>query len=73
MAYALSNTETNFLSFSFRLQYAIEAWKTARAKRAVFNRTFDELNALDDRDLADIGIARRDIRAMAQDIADKAV
>lgn len=72
MAYALSNTNAAF-SLSATLQNAAEAWRTARAKRAVFNRTFNELNALDDRDLADIGIARRDIRALAQDHADKAV
>ncbi len=71
MAYALSNTDTNFLSLSFRLRYAAQAWKAARAKRAVFNRTFNELNRLDDRDLADIGIARDEIRDLAWNLADK--
>ena len=72
MAYALSNTQTGF-NLSATLHNAVEAWKTSQARRAVFNRTFNELNALDDRDLADIGIARRDIRAIAQDFAAKAV
>jgi uncharacterized protein YjiS (DUF1127 family) len=72
MAYALSNTQSGF-NLSATLHNAVEAWKAASAKRAVFNRTFNELNALDDRDLADIGLARRDIRALAQDFANKAV
>lgn len=71
MAYALSNTNARF-NFSATLHRAAEAWKTARAKRAIFDRTFNELNALDDRDLADIGIARSDIRGLAQDFANKA-
>ncbi|MEQ9477172.1 DUF1127 domain-containing protein [Marinovum algicola] len=72
MAYALSNTQSGF-NLSATLHNAVEAWKVASAKRAVFNRTFNELNALDDRDLADIGLARRDIRTLAQDFANKAV
>ena len=72
MAYELSNTQSGF-NLSATLHNAIEAWKTASAKRAVFNQTFNELNALGDRELADIGLARRDIRALAQDFANKAV
>ncbi|MDD9746838.1 MULTISPECIES: DUF1127 domain-containing protein [Marinovum] len=72
MAYALSNTHARF-NLSATLHRAAETWKTARAKRAIFDRTYNELNALDDRDLTDIGIARRDIRALAQDVANKAV
>lgn len=71
MAYALSNTNAAF-NLSATLQNVAEAWRTARAKRAAFNRTFGALNRLDDRDLADIGLARTEIRTLARDLADKA-
>ena len=72
MAYALSNTNTA-LGLPATLQTVANAWKIARAKRAVFNRTYNELNALDDRDLADIGIARGAVRNLAREVAEKAV
>ncbi|WP_323763713.1 DUF1127 domain-containing protein [Marinovum sp.] len=64
MAYASSNTASGF-SFSALLHKSVEAYKTARTRRAVYNRTFDELASLTDRDLADIGVARSNIRAIA--------
>ena len=60
MAYALSNTQSGF-NLSATLHNAVEAWKVASAKRAVFNRTFNELNALDDRDLPEGAQARTPI------------
>jgi uncharacterized protein YjiS (DUF1127 family) len=42
------------------------AW---RGRRAVYNRTVAELDALTDRDLADLGIPRTDIRRIARDAA----
>jgi uncharacterized protein YjiS (DUF1127 family) len=42
------------------------AW---RERRAIFNNTVAELNALTDRDLADLGIPRTDIRRIARDAA----
>lgn len=65
MAYASSNTVSGF-SFSAMLHNAAEAYKTARARRALYNRTYDELASLSDRDLADIGVARSDIQAIAR-------
>ncbi|NUH65957.1 DUF1127 domain-containing protein [Sulfitobacter sp. S0837] len=38
-----------------------EAW----ARRAAYRRTLNELHALSDRELADIGLARCDIRRVA--------
>jgi len=72
MAYALSNTTTGF-SLSGKLNQLSEAWKAASAKRAVFNKTYNELQALSDRDLADIGITRTDIADLARQEAIKAV
>lgn len=40
-----------------------------RRRLALFTRTVDELNHLTDRDLADLGIPRADIRAIAREAA----
>lgn len=40
-----------------------------RAQRAEFNRVFAELSTMDDRELADIGIARASIGAIAREAA----
>jgi uncharacterized protein YjiS (DUF1127 family) len=39
------------------------------AKRAVYLRTLNELEALNERDLADLGIARSNIQAIATEAA----
>lgn len=72
MAYALSNNTTGF-SLSGKLNQLTEAWKTASAKRAIFNKTYNELQSLSDRDLADIGLARSEIAGVARQEAAKAV
>jgi uncharacterized protein YjiS (DUF1127 family) len=41
--------------------------RDALARQTAFERTVAELSALSDRDLADIGIPRCDIRAVARD------
>lgn len=43
--------------------------RARRNRRAVYRRTFGELAALSNRDLADLGIARADIRQIAQKAA----
>lgn len=40
-------------------------------QRRVYNQTFSELNALTDRDLYDLGIARSSIRSIAYEAAYK--
>ena len=68
MAYASSNTVSGF-SFSALVHTAAEAFKTARARRAVYNRTYDELSVLSDRDLNDmIDRLRRYTDARAADL-----
>jgi len=39
----------------------------ARARRVSYRRTLSELRSLSDRELADIGIARRNIRRVARE------
>ena len=49
-----------------RGQAALAAW---RRRRALFANTVSELTHLTDRDLADLGIPRADIRAIAREAA----
>jgi uncharacterized protein YjiS (DUF1127 family) len=44
----------------------LDRWRAARALRAAYLRTLREMQALSDRDLADIGIARADIEDIAR-------
>lgn len=43
--------------------------KQALTRRKVYNATFSELSALTDRDLADLGIPRDDIKRIATEAA----
>lgn len=65
MAQALSTTSTGFNPAS-SFQTLITAMKTARARRAVYAKTYSELANLTDRDLADIGVNRSEIRSIAK-------
>ena len=73
MAYALSNTTPVAHGILGKLNEIAAAWQANRDRRAVFARTYNELSALSDRDLADIGIARRDISEIARQEAAKAL
>tara|TARA_R110002049_G_scaffold23781_6_gene84724 strand:+ start:115199 stop:115447 length:249 start_codon:yes stop_codon:yes gene_type:complete len=69
MTIAQSN---NWLAASFdgMRKSAASLWATGkdrRARRAAFRRTSSELNALSDRELADIGICRAEIHRVAMD------
>ena len=46
---------------------ALRNWREARAKRQLFRRTLRELSALTDRELADLAIARANLRAVAHE------
>ena len=48
-----------------RANAMVAEWKETRLRRAVYNRTLQELSLLNDRDLADIGISRYDIGAVS--------
>lgn len=65
MAHALNTTSLS-ADIAASLQGIASKWRAAREKRAVYNRVFQDLATLSDRDLADIGIARTDIDRIAR-------
>lgn len=65
MAHALNTTSLS-ADMATSLQGIASKWRAAREKRAVYNRVFQDLATLSDRDLADIGIARTDIDRIAR-------
>jgi len=52
---------------------AAKRFQDARARRAVYRSTLRELGILSNRELADIGIHRSQIRGIAQDAAIKEI
>ena len=64
-------TEPHTATFSIR-GYILDLWTTlqqARAKRTVYRKTVAELSDLGNRELADLGISRGQIHALAMDAA----
>ena len=49
-----------------RLRAAMQQFREARARRALYRQTVNELAVLSDRDLADLGIARTEIHDLAR-------
>ncbi|WP_020042571.1 DUF1127 domain-containing protein [Salipiger mucosus] len=49
----------------------VEQYRVHRLRRRTFGRTFAELQALSDRDLEDIGIARERIRTIAREASSR--
>ena len=68
MAFATDtrHTGTGVAGYIDTLRANVAAW---RSRRALFNQTYNELNALSDRDLADLGLARSDIGRIAREAA----
>ena len=66
-------TDTSLVrgSFAERLHVWIADYKEAAAKRAVYRKTVQELNALSGRELADLGLSRSMIRSVAYEAAYK--
>ncbi|MEM6307059.1 MAG: DUF1127 domain-containing protein [Pseudomonadota bacterium] len=64
-------TDTHITPSSVRanLYGLITTVRAAVTKRREFNTTFRELNGLTDRELADLGIARSNIKQVAYDTA----
>lgn len=66
-------TTTAVATTATGLRARIQAWTAARAVRRaqtkVYRTTFNQLNAMSDRDLADIGIARGMIDQVAHEAA----
>lgn len=72
---AIATTHSNSLldTFSERsFQLVLQTWSKLAEKlqrRAVYRTTFAELDALSDRDLNDLGLARYDIPAVSNEAA----
>lgn len=69
MAYA---TNTRTISFAERFAALRADFAAAVAKRKVYRATYNELVALTDRDLADLGINRSMIKSIAIEAAEAA-
>lgn len=68
MAY-VNSTRTGSVALGDRFGTVLQALRLAIHRRGVFARTRNELNALSDRDLADLGITRAMIDAVAHEAA----
>ncbi|MFC3166702.1 DUF1127 domain-containing protein [Paracoccus fontiphilus] len=68
---AIAHTHSAAASFCFagRLSAAIQRLQEHRARRAIYRQTVRELNALTERDLADLGINRAMITRLAYEAA----
>lgn len=53
----------------FTLTHWVADIRAAFAKRAMYNRTFEELNSLSDRELSDLGLVRAQISQIAYETA----
>ena len=67
MAYVNSRSST--VSIADRFAALFKAGKENAERRRVYNQTVNELNALSDRDLADLGMSRGNIVAIAREAA----
>lgn len=65
MAYAQS-TVTADTGFSARVAHVLAHLAERRRQQAIYRRTLDELSAMSDRDLADIGLRRGMIEEIAR-------
>ncbi|MFY0681737.1 MAG: DUF1127 domain-containing protein [Thalassovita sp.] len=64
MAYA-ANSQVIGLNIAARINSAVETFKAARQRQATYAQTVRELESLSNRDLADLGFARSEIKAIA--------
>ncbi|QFT59804.1 hypothetical protein FIU94_13305 [Sulfitobacter sp. THAF37] len=70
MATATHHNQSTAYQLGNRFEQLRETLALFRKRRAIYRRTFNELAALGDRDLADIGIHRSHIRRAARETAD---
>jgi len=68
MAY-VSNNRTTSIGFADRVSAFFATVSEARAKQKIYRQTFSELNALSNRELADLGINRSAIKNIALEAA----
>jgi uncharacterized protein YjiS (DUF1127 family) len=69
MAYVNTNTRSDSLSFRDLIASPLQSLQLMAQRRRVYNQTVYELNGLSDRDLADLGLHRSMISAVAKDAA----
>lgn len=67
MTHAVDNVRGHGLSD--RLAGFFEAFKARRARNAIFRTTLRELNQLSERELADLGLHRSQIKQVAKEAA----
>lgn len=65
MSYTTASTATTGFNLSAKLHSLIEGYRMHRDQTRAIRKTFNELSAMSDRDLADIGVARGEIRHIA--------
>ncbi|MCZ0963725.1 DUF1127 domain-containing protein [Paracoccus benzoatiresistens] len=69
VAIAQTRNAAASLGFASRLSAAIQRMQENRARRVIYRQTLRELNALTNRELADLGIGRSMITRLAQEAA----
>lgn len=65
MSYTTATTATLSFDVTSKLRSLIDGFQAHRANARAIRQTFNELSAMSDRDLADIGVARGEIRHIA--------
>lgn len=72
MAYATSTTRALGFGLRDRIAALVRVYNEGAARRQVYRQTVNELLALSDRDLADLGIHRTQIKRIAIEAANRA-
>jgi uncharacterized protein YjiS (DUF1127 family) len=68
MAYVTGNAAPSF-GFGQRIGALMDRMRDARKAREIYRQTYEELSALSDRELADLGISRISIPDVAREAA----
>ena len=69
MAYVSTSTRTDVLSLRELFLRPLQSLRLMAQRRSIYRQTLAELSALSDRDLADLGLHRSLISAVAKDAA----
>lgn len=64
-----TETQTTTAGLADRFNAVVATYKEHRAKRKVYKQTFAELLSLSNRELADLGMSRANIRSVAHEAA----
>ncbi len=64
-----TETHQNHAGLAVRFNALVAAYKEHKARRRVYQQTFGELARLSNRELADLGMARANIRSIAREAA----